>query len=265
MENKLIMPIAAPLRLAAGEIRFYQDEGYLYIPGLLAAETLDQLRQEVLEVLAAAGMSRERLRRAQSAKDKLIQSGQYLAESALDAFINSPHLLDLGAQLMGGPSSLYMPFTAAKSSGGGTFHFHQDNQYTRFDGPGLNMWFALSPMTPENGCLQIVPRSHGSGTLDAVENPDGDGHRTVAQDTSRFWPVRMNAGDCIVFSRLTLHGSGPNQTAEPRLAYAIQYHRNDVRAVWDGQPPRLLLGAARWNTTPVAQLSQPAAKARDGH
>ena len=83
---------------------------------------------------------------------------------------------------MEGPATLYLPFTAVKSGGGGgRFHFHQDNQYTRFDGPGINIWIALSPMSPENGCLQVVPRSHLAGTLDSVENPDGDGHRTVAQ------------------------------------------------------------------------------------
>ncbi len=257
-------PVAA-LQLSEGEIRFYQEEGYLLIPGLISTENARALGAEVLEVMAAAGKTYQDLCSAAGVKGKLYQSGQYLAGSRLDAFINSPGLISIAAQLMGGESSIYMPFSAVKSGGGGgTFHFHQDNQYTRFDGPGINLWTALSPMSPENGCLQVVPRSHLGGTVDAV-SPDGDGHRAVAQDPARFLPLRMNSGDCIAFTRLTIHGSGPNNTGEPRLAYAVQCHRNDVSAVWDGRESRLLKGSSRWNTRPVEKLSPPDEKPRDGH
>lgn len=265
MSGRIENEIVAEWSLSEGEVRFYQDEGYLLLPGLLADDALPTLQSEVLAVMEAAGMSLERLRRAQSSGDKLFQSGQYLSGSALDALINSQSLRHIAGQLMGGESSLYLPFSAVKSGGGGgTFHFHQDNQYTRFDGPGINIWFALSDMSPENGCLQVVPRSHLSGTIDSVENPDGDGHRTVAQDPTRFLPVRMRAGDAIAFSRLTLHGSGPNHTDQPRLAYAVQFHRNDVSATWDGQTHRLV-DHSRWPVAPVAELSRPDQKSRDGH
>jgi 2-oxoglutarate-dependent dioxygenase len=90
-----------------------------------------------------------------------------------------------------------------------------DNQYTRFDGPGINLWLALSPMSPENGCLMVVPRSHLAGTIDGVQVP-------TVMDIAPWLTIqrascyRMNSGDVIAFSRLTLHGSGPNHTDEPR-------------------------------------------------
>jgi 2-oxoglutarate-dependent dioxygenase len=265
MTMTIIDPVA-PTQLTDNEIRFYNEEGYLYLPGVIDAATVAALQNEVYEVMAASGRSREALKTASGVAGKLYQSGQYLKGSALDGYINSPQLCSIAAQLMGGASSLYMPFTAVKSGGGGgTFHFHQDNQYTRFDGPGINLWLALSPMSPENGCLMVVPRSHLAGTIDGVQSPDGDGHRTVANDPTRFLPIRMNSGDVIAFSRLTLHGSGPNHTDEPRLAYAVQFYRDDVKAVWDGQPPRLLKGANRWNTAPVEKLSAPDGKPQDGH
>lgn len=264
MSTTTVAPIA-PLELSDGEIRFFKDEGYLVIPGLLNDACIEALRGEVVDVMASAGASPESLRHATETKHKLIQSGQYLAGSHLDAFINSPQLLAVVAQLLGGPSSLYMPFTAVKSGGGGgRFHFHQDNQYTRHEGPSINVWFALSPMSPKNGCLQVVPRSHLSGTMDSVENPDGDGHRTVAREPDRFLPVRMRPGDAIAFSRLTLHGSGPNFTDEPRLAYALQFHRNDTTAFFDGES-KLLTERPRYSSRPVAELSKPQAKSQDGH
>jgi hypothetical protein len=244
------------LQLSAGEITFYQREGYLLLPGLISEEQALTLRDEVLHILEAIGSLK--------GASKLTQSSEYLTGSGLDRLINSPNLGAVAGQLMGGPSTVYLPFTAAKTPGGGRFHFHQDNQYTRFDGPGINLWFALCPMTPENGCLQVVPRSHLQGTLDSQLSGDGDQHKKILWEPEDFLPVRMRPGDCVAFSRLTVHGSGPNLSNDIRTGYAIQFHRDDVRATWDGGDPVLLKEHPRWNIKPVDHLSVPT-EGRDGH
>ena len=170
------------------------------------------------------------------------------------------------AQLLGGARSLYLPFTAVKiGGGGGKFSFHQDNQYTRFtDGLlGINIWFALGPLTPENGCLQMCPRSHLRGTLDAEK--DDAGWQRIRIEPDDFLPLRMRPGDAVAFSRLTVHGSGANKSDEPRVAYAVQFHRDDATAIWDNQPPRPLKGINRWNVGPVERIVAEAAATRDGH
>jgi hypothetical protein len=255
-----------PVQLTEGEIKFYKDMGYLFIPGLVSLEDAAAMRQEVLDILEQQGTPLSRLRQALGAGDKLRQSGQYLEGSAIDGLVNGRGLLGIAEQLMGGPSTLYLPFTGVKNGGGGgRFHFHQDNQYTRFDGPGINLWTALERMSPENGCLEIVPRSHIRGTLESDDAGDGTAHRRVQTEPEDFLPIRMNAGDCVAFSRLTVHGSGPNTTSEPRIAYAVQFHRDDVKAVWDNQEPRLLKNSNRWSTRPVKQITPPKEASRDGH
>jgi 2-oxoglutarate-dependent dioxygenase len=209
-------PIKA-LQLTDGEARFYNAEGYLLIPGLMDAARLAAMRDEVKFIMDEIKVG----------TTKLQQTPEYLRGGELDSFVNSANLVSVAGQLMGGQAHLYLPFTAVKTPGGGRFHFHQDNQYTRHDGPGINCWFALTDMTPENGCLQIVPRSHLGGTLGSKDNPDGDGHRMVDWEPSDFLPIRMHAGDCVAFSRLTVHGSGANTTDETRWGYAIQMHRED--------------------------------------
>jgi 2-oxoglutarate-dependent dioxygenase len=247
--------IVASRTLTDEEIRFYQEEGYLVLRGLITPDVSETLRSEVMGIMEIIGLG----------QTKLKQSAEYLPGSGLDAFVNSPVLLSLAEALMGGPSTLYMPFTAVKSGGGGgQFHFHQDNQYTRFDGPGINLWTALSPMTEENGCLQVVPRSHLNGTLPS-HSPDGDGHKAVTFDPEDFVSVSMDPGDCIAFSRLTVHGSGPNVTAEPRVAYAVQYHRNDVNFSLDGgETWKFLKDNPRYSTKPVHEITVPKGKI-EGH
>ena len=218
---------------------------------MFRAEAAEVLAAEVLQVMEGLGFARDNLRAARTSKDKLRQSRQYLAESNLERLIHSEALNSIAAQLVGGPSTLYLPFTAVKSGGGGRFHFHQDNQYTRFDGPGINIWIALMEMTPDNGCLQIAAGAHLHGTIDSVESEDRDEHRTVAVEPKSFSPLRMMPGDAVAFSRLTLHGSGANITDQPRLAYAVQFHRDDVSASRDGEHLGLLKANPRIDVRPV--------------
>ncbi len=242
--------------LTDNEVNFYDKHGYLSLPGLLSREAAQDLAREVLDIMAGLGISREALRNASTSKDKLRQSRQYLAGTGLARLVHSEALQTIAARLMRGPATVYLPFTAVKSGGGGgRFHFHQDNQYTRFDGPGTNIWFALMEMSPLNGCLQIAPSTHLAGTLDSIESEDRDGHRTVAVEPASFLPLRMMPGDAVAFTRLTLHGSGANSTDQPRLGYAVQYHRDDARASRNGVELGLLKDNPRFIVRPVARIS----------
>jgi 2-oxoglutarate-dependent dioxygenase len=247
-----------PLTLTEAEVRFYNDQGFLPLPGLVRGDQVAHLREEILDVLAANGVSRAQLTKATSSADKLRQCLQYLAGSKLDALINGQATLAVASQLCGGPAHVYLPFTAVKSAGGGgVFDFHQDNNYTQHDPAvgSINIWVALVDMTPENGCLLVVPGSHKQGQLVSRNSDDGDGHQKLDVDPKECFPVRMRAGDAVAFTRWTVHGSGPNTTDQPRVAYALQYHRHDVQ--WldkqSGEWKRLV-DSARWSIKPVAKL-----------
>ena len=248
-------PVAPPSRLAEVQLRFYKEEGYLLLPSLISPDEADALQAEVMEIMQIIGLGMSKLRQTQ----------EYLPGSHIDRFVNSKHLLGYASALMGGPSSLYLPFTAVKSGGGGgEFHYHQDNQYTRFDGPGLNMWFALTPMTEQNGCLKVVPRSHLHGTLPS-HSPEQDGHKAILFEPESFVPMLMQPGDCVAFSRLAVHGSGPNTTPEHRVGYAVQFNRNDGSYSLDGGATYVSFSARpRWSVGPVERITVPEGKT-DGH
>jgi Protein involved in biosynthesis of mitomycin antibiotics/polyketide fumonisin len=241
--------------LTPEETEQYREEGYVVLRGLLSPEFAAALHTEVMGIMDLIGLG----------VTKLKQTHEYLAGGNIDRLVNSSEMLALAEALMEGPSTLYLPFTAVKSAGGGgEFHFHQDNQYTRFDAPGINLWTALSPMTEENGCLKVVPRSHLNGTLPA-HSPENDGHKAVTFEPEEFVSVLMEPGDCVAFSRLTVHGSGPNTSGEHRVAYAVQYHRNDVNYSTDGgETWKRALDHPRFACGPVAAITVPKEKL-DGH
>ena len=250
--------VVRPMMLTDNEVYFYQEQGYLHIPNLLEADAVGELRAGVLDVLEANGIGRAQLDHASSTADKLRQNPQYLKDSLLDELINGEQMMALASRLIGGRAVRDLPFTAVKAGGGGgQFHFHQDNNYTQHD-PALgsiNIWVALVDVTPENGCLQMVPGSHKAGVLDWENAGDGDSHRKVAVDPKTFLPIRMRAGDAVAFTRLTVHGSGPNYTDRARVAYGLQYHREDVK-FFDPQDEtwKLLVKSPRFQTPAVEKL-----------
>ncbi|HEX5324044.1 MAG TPA: phytanoyl-CoA dioxygenase family protein [Capsulimonadaceae bacterium] len=248
-------PVASPSLLDEKQLRYYKEEGYLLLPSLIPFEEAEALRAEVMEIMEIIGLGTSKLR----------QTHEYLPGSHIDRFVNSAHLLCYANALMDGPSSLYLPFTAVKSGGGGgEFHYHQDNQYTRFDKPGMNMWFALTPMTEQNGCLKVVPRSHLHGTLPSY-SPEQDGHKAILFEPESFVPMLMQPGDCVAFSRLTVHGSGPNTTPEHRVGYAVQFNRRDGNYSLDGGATyKAFSDGPRWSVGPVERITVPEGKT-DGH
>lgn len=250
-----------PITLDEDDRAFYTHYGYLPLPGFLHQQATEAMHDETLSVLEhACGISRTDLQQSQTSADKLRQCGQYLENSVIDQVINSPHTLSIASYLIGGKAIRYSPFTAVKAGGGGgAFHMHQDNNYTTHE-PALgsiNIWVALVDMSPSNGCLYIKPGSHHDGTLTSVAGPDDDGHKMVKDESGPAFPIRMRAGDAVAFSRLTVHGSGPNTTCDPRVAYALQYHRKDVRYLdheTDSWP--LLTEKPRFFSAPVSSFSE---------
>ncbi|MEM1211590.1 MAG: phytanoyl-CoA dioxygenase family protein [Planctomycetota bacterium] len=243
------------LDLTDSEVKFYQDEGYLYLGGLIPAEAVEALRNEVLEIMdKQLGLTAHDLGHASSAADKLRQSSQYLEGSALDELINGEAIKKVAGQLIQGDAHRYLPFSAVKSGGGGgQFHFHQDNNYTQHEPAmgSINIWVALVDMSPENGCLQIVPRSHVDGQLTSKSSDDGDQHQQLEVDPMTCLPIRMRAGDAVAFTRWTVHGSGPNTTDQPRVAYALQFHRSDVRYLdVESGEQKLLVESPRFSVGP---------------
>jgi 2-oxoglutarate-dependent dioxygenase len=223
--------IVAYQDITDNEIDFYKEQGYLVMPGFVNPDHVKQLKEECFEVLEAEGVNRQKLQKASETADKLRNTNIYYEGSGLDELINGERSLHIASRLIGGKAYRYFPFAVVKSAGGGgNFHFHQDNNYTQHEPAegSLNIWVALVDMTPDNGCLQIVPGSQKKGVLEWENAGDGDVHKKIKGEIGDPFPVRMRAGDAIAFSRLMVHGSGKNATTNPRVAYALQYHREDV-------------------------------------
>jgi ectoine hydroxylase-related dioxygenase (phytanoyl-CoA dioxygenase family) len=130
---------------------------------------------------------------------------QLLGDSEMDQLINQAHIKNPGD--------------------GVSFHFHQDSYHRRYGtelfsdvngrGSFVQTLTAVDAMTPANGGLWVVPKSHLLGHIPTPNGrlPDGAFNRDAAV------PLELAAGDTVLFGPFTVHGSGANSGTTARRVF----------------------------------------------
>jgi ectoine hydroxylase-related dioxygenase (phytanoyl-CoA dioxygenase family) len=119
----------------------------------------------------------------------------------------------------------------SKSPGDGTYiTWHQDSTYWGLSGPDvITAWVALTPSTPQSGCMQVIPATH---TVDQVEHRDtfAQGNLlsrgqeiAVEVDRSLAVDVVLAPGEFSLHHVRIFHGSEPNNSTARRTGLAIRY------------------------------------------
>jgi hypothetical protein len=145
-----------------------------------------------------------------------------------------PRLLDAVAQLLGEDLLLTDSVFRIKEPGSGTHYgWHQDSARILVEPAPAIVYVAISDATVENGCLAVIPRSHGHvRSFDLVENP-GQDRRRVARvrevDPSQAVHMELRAGEVAVFSANVVHGSAPNRSRARRFAILHDYTPTSAR------------------------------------
>lgn len=106
--------------------------------------------------------------------------------------------------------------------------WHQDRGVTHEEADEtamITVWIAVSDATAENGCLQVVPRTHREelkthcpGNAFQLSIPD------VALDKSKAIPLPVKSGGVVIFDPGTAHASLVNRTDGFRWSFDIRYN-----------------------------------------
>ncbi len=234
----------------ARKIRFEED-GYLVARALLSAEEVAACEREIerlhrlaveLDARGDPASGRFQLepftgkatRKGLPVLRKIEQTREF-SEIFRDLAAH-PRLIRLVGSFLGPDLLLFRSTLMLKPARHGSSHgLHQDSAYWPMQPPALvTVSIALTDASPENGCIQVLPRSHRWGLQSwghIARRQDESLTDRQDVDLSNRIDVSLKAGDAVLFHSLTVHGSGPNTSPRPRHTALYAYFPPTVRYV----------------------------------
>lgn len=157
---------------------------------------------------------------------------------AVFAMVKAPRLLDLVEDLIG-PEITSNPIQHVRIKPPATdlqsdevrahithTDWHQDRAVALEEADSTNMvtvWCAITDATPENGCLQVIPRGHRAGMkphCPKTQTAIADGQIDISQAV----PLPVKSGGVVIFHPLTPHASLTNRTQGFRWSFDLRYN-----------------------------------------
>ena len=243
-------------KLARDRIEEYERDGFLFVRGLLQDRDLEPLRRVI-----TAQVDREaRQKQDAGAIDDLHENApferrlyevykgikrnsgnwnQEVFSRELYDFGTNPAILDLVESILGPEIQFngdYWVRSKLPHESLTTYPWHQDSGYygdATEKHHILSLWIPLVDVNEVNGCMQMMPGSHGWGLLPAMD--DGDGHlqpREEIEKRGQCVAATMEVGDVLAFHNLTFHRSTMNRSDSIRWSIDLRYSAIGVPLDW---------------------------------
>lgn len=218
------------------QVATYQRDGYLHLRGVFGPEDAAQLRRESHDLMERLARRQSIDATWQSARATTMQADTRLLHchnaqfqsAAFSRLIVDPRLVDPVADLIGPNVQLHHTKLFVKPpEKGSPFPLHQDHPFfphERHTMLAAIIHFDDAPI--QKGCVRVVPGSHLEGPLE--HDPTGSFHLPLDRyPVEEATPLEAEAGDVLLFSYLTIHGSGVNESAEARTTLLVQMRAPD--------------------------------------
>jgi ectoine hydroxylase-related dioxygenase (phytanoyl-CoA dioxygenase family) len=199
-------------RLAA-----YEHEGYFIVRSLFSPAELEEVTAYILDRV----VTRRELPEIQPhKKDKFLRT-----------WCMNERLLDLVEPILGPDIALWTVHCFYKPAKVGVrTPWHQDAPYWEMS-PVItaSVWLALEKVDRENGCMEVIPKTHGLGVipheqLDLDKDPAALGLEIrQGVDFTRRVPVELETGDCSVHHSHLVHGAMANTSGRSRNGLVMRF------------------------------------------
>ncbi len=252
-----------PLPLTAQQIQFFNEEGYLIVPDVFDPADLEPLRRELAAEIEKkvrglqaegkltnmharldfdrrlAALYRDSKENGETIMRHLegLRGGGFHAPEMFDV-IAQPKLLAKVASLLGSEeivaSSVYRIRPKLPNIGRGVVPWHQDSGYFSEHCDEhliITCWVPLVDATIENGCMQILPRTHlgpvvehrtgGNAGFLIIEDKDLPDHPRKAITAA------CPRGGVVFMTNRTPHCSTPNYSDHIRWSIDLRYQSAD--------------------------------------
>ena len=227
------------MRLSDAQIRDYREQGYLAPIRVFSPERAAAYRAK-LEAAEAANGGPFR---------GTMKQKPHLLFTWLDELARDDAVLDAVEGVIG-PNILCWAsgFFTKEAHDPSYVSWHQDLTYWGLEPADIvTAWVALSPSTPESGCMRVVPGSHKQDVLAHAEtfaehNLLSRGQEIqVEVDERRAAAVVLQPGEMSLHHVKLIHGSGANRADDRRIGFAIRYVPTYVRQTAGAEDSAMLV------------------------
>lgn len=210
--------------VTAAESAAYRLEGYL--PGRPLLTEAEATRYRDACIRTCGEPMKDGVHRQASNRVKPYILYPWAAE-----LVRNPRILDAVEALIGPDILTFHTTVWFKDANSPNFvPWHQDATYfglAPFE--HVTAWVALTPSTPENGCVRILPRSHTNGQRGHRDERDQRAMLSRGQtvtdpiDDAAGVDLLMRPGDVSFHHTLAMHRSAPNRSDAPRIGVGVSY------------------------------------------
>lgn len=229
---KLMTSTTIQPRLTDAQIRAYRDEGYLiYRDQVLSGEKFSGLKKCFEKILGDLPSEV----RPES------MDVPHFAHPELFEWLFDDQVLDLVEPILGPDIALFSSHFICKPQGNGKrVPWHEDSAYWRGQLDPMDVctvWLAIDPSRRENGCMQVIPRTHNTGRLgfsdydpvDTAKNVFPTEITKVQRDESKAVAIELEPGQASLHDGRIMHGSEPNTSRLRRCGYTLRYMSTRTR------------------------------------
>ena len=161
----------------------------------------------------------------------------HVALAWLSELVRHPGVLDPVAEILGPDLLCWTSNAFIKNPGDGAFvSWHQDATYWGLSSDEVvTAWIALSPSTPDNGCMRVIPGSQSAQQMPHTDTVDDRNLLTRGQevsvevDESEAVDLTLDAGQMSLHHVLIVHGSAPAARGDRRIGIAVRYVPTSIR------------------------------------
>jgi ectoine hydroxylase-related dioxygenase (phytanoyl-CoA dioxygenase family) len=212
-------------------VRFYRENGFVQLDGLLEGPALGRLQAAIDEVYREdrGGIHTSA---ANSAYARVLDQrvNIWRDHPVVREFVFDGRLAEIARRLSGARAvRLWHDQALLKQPGDSRpTPWHQDLPYWPMNEPGaLSLWLALDDVDERNGAMSFIPGSHRVGALPGINlvDPQDIFAMVPGGELAGVRPVtaRMRAGSGTFHNGLCFHYAGANRTERPRRAMVVIY------------------------------------------
>ena len=236
-----------------GQAEFFKREGFVILRSVFSAAEIKELHDE-LDRIANSYKTLPRIREGfglepvQDPNRKLPTfrkiGGISDYSQAFNRALKHKRIIDVLHAVFGNTISMYRDVVMMKAARVGREKpWHQDSVYWPYKPMNMaSAMTALDDAEPENGCMQVIARTHH---LEVQHYGEELQINLTPEQQKQTVYVPLKAGDTLIFHSLLLHGSEPNTSDKDRRVLINSYMPDGLTFVGKGEEEQCVLVSQR--------------------